>query len=273
MVTQLFGTGLEKEERTKKEIKTTRDKVKILLLSDLHCGSLFAIKHPSFGDMMPVQKYLFSHWQEMIKQEGKVDYLYIGGDAVDGEGLVDRGKYEWTTDVSKQIDCAVELVKMINYDKLLVAYGTPYHVETGLNADEEFAKRIGANSMGWELNFKPQGMEDIFNMVHKIGVSSGFYRTTAIARELVYALLNEKELYKYTGIIRSHAHYFVSVSFTSQFGLITPCWQDRNPYLKEKGLGLIPKLGYVVLEKADGDEVWTIRPMTFNIMRPELSEV
>jgi hypothetical protein len=272
MAIQLFGSIFKrnKQEEKREEQKTA---IKILLISDLHCGSLYAIKHPNYGDLTNEQKYIFNEWQEMIKREGKIDYLYIGGDIVDGIGRAEDGKYEWTTDISKQIDCAIDLVNMIDYDKLLVVYGTPYHVDEGLNADEEFAKRIGANAMGWELNFKPQGFNDIFHMAHKVGVSAGYYRTTPIAKELVYALLNEKELHKYTGIIRSHAHYFVSVSFTSHFGLITPCWQTRTPYLTSKGLGIIPKLGYVVLEKQDKNGIWLIRPQTFNIMKPELTEL
>jgi hypothetical protein len=35
---------------------------------------------------------------------------------------------------------------------------------------------------------------------------------------------------------------------------------------------LIPKLGYVVLEK-EGDGRWVIRPETFNIVHPRLTEV
>jgi hypothetical protein len=214
----------------------------------------------------------------MIEQEGKVDYLYIGGDVVDGSQPATKGKELWTADIGEQIDCAVDLVKMIKYDKLLVVYGTPYHTDTNINADEEFAKRMNADAHGWELHFKPKGMEDIFHMAHSIGISTSAwqYRTTPIARELVFALLNEKEFYRYTGIIRSHAHYFVSVSFTSNFGLVTPCWQDRTPYMVQKGLALVPKMGYVVLESVeneDGINGWIIKPKTFSIYRPSLSEV
>jgi hypothetical protein len=272
MAVQLFGSILKKHEKDDKENKKDA-LVRILLMSDLHCGSVYAVKHPNYGDMTNEQKYIFNEWQEMVKREGHVDYLYVGGDIVDGLGKAEDGRYEWTTDITKQIDCAVDLVNMIDYDKLLVVYGTPYHIDSGLNADEEFAKRIGADAKGWELNFKPQGIGDIFHMSHKIGVSSGFYRTTPLAKELVYALLNEKELHKYTGIIRSHAHYFVSVSFTSHFGIITPAWQSRTPYLVSKGLGLIPKLGYVMLEKYDKNGTWMIKPQTFNIMKPDLAEV
>ena len=138
---------------------------------------------------------------------------------------------------------------------------------------EAYAKTIRADKHGWEINFQPEGTKGVFHISHQVGVSAASwqYRTTPIARELVAALLNEKELYKYDGVIRSHAHYFVFVRFNA-FGLITPCWQTRTPYMIRKGLSLIPKLGYVVIQHHD-NEHWSVRAKTFNMPRPELTVV
>jgi hypothetical protein len=138
--------------------------------------------------------------------------------------------------------------------------------------DQQFAKQIGAQKHDYEISFQPKTLKDVIHLSHDISVSTSSwqYRTTPIAKELVAALLNEKELYSYKSIIRSHAHYFCTVAFTSNFGLITPCWQTRTPYMIRKGLSLIPKLGYVILSKETKDGDWRVQPHTFNMPRPEL---
>jgi len=255
-----------------------KPEIRILLLSDFHVGSKYSVKPRGFGELNPVQKAILKKWEEIVEREGEVDYLYVGGDTVDGVQPSEKGKELWTADVDEQIDAAMRLVKMVKYRKLIVTYGTTYHTDVNLNADEVFAKRMNADKHGWEIHFKPEKSKSIFHMSHGVGVSTSAwqYRTTGIAKELVHALLNEKELYAYTGIIRSHAHYFVSVSFSKSFGIITPCWQTRTPYMIRRGLALIPKLGYVVLDSLDGSgddgiNSWMIRVHTFDIPRPELT--
>jgi len=245
----------------------SNDGTKILVISDLHVGSKFAVAPRKLGNK--ITRAIYREWKKMT-ETGPYDYLILNGEAVDGPQVANKGKEVWEGDVSRQIDIAIDLVNEIDYEKLLVTYGTTYHTQENLNADEQFAKQIGANAHGWELNFQPLGTNGIFHISHQVGVSSSSwqYRTTPIAKELVAALLNEKELYKYDGIIRSHAHYFVFVRFTA-FGIITPCWQTRTPYMIKKGLSLIPKMGYVVLQHRNERE-WSIRAKTFKIPRPEL---
>jgi hypothetical protein len=227
-----------------------------------------------WGDVTanPVQRQILKQWNEMCKNEKDADYLLINGDVVDGTQPADEGKETCIQDVSSQIDAAEDLVKQINCSKILVTYGTKYHTKENPNLDQQFAKQIHAQKHDYEISFQPKTLQDIIHLSHSIGVSTSSwqYRTTPIAKELVAALLNEKELYSYKSIIRSHAHYFCTVAFTSNFGLITPCWQTRTPYMIKKGLALIPKLGYVVLKKESKNEDFTVEPHTFNMPRPEL---
>ena len=174
----------------------------------------------------------------------------------------------WTADMDEQIEACCDLEKQIDYEKLLVTYGSAYHTKENLNCDQAFAKRMNAVAHGHELSFQPQGQKDIFHLSHAVGVSTSvwIYRTTALAKELVAALLNEKELHNYRGIIRSHAHYYCKVGFSNTFALITPCWQGRTPYMIRKGLALIPKLGWIVLDNDTGD--WRISENCFDMPRP-----
>jgi len=248
--------------------------VKILVISDMHVGSGYAIRPLKWKNTNanPVQRKILKKWDEMCRNEKDIDYLLINGDAVDGTGAAEEGKHQDIADTNEQVKAAAELVSMINCDKILVTYGSKYHTKENPNLDEQFAEEIGATKHDYEINFQPKTLKDVIHLSHNISVSTSSwqYRTTPIAKELVAALLNEKELYRYKSIIRSHAHYFCTVAFTSNFGLITPCWQTRTPYMIRKGLSLIPKLGYVILQKEKNEDQWTVDPHTFNIPRPEL---
>jgi len=246
---------------------------KILVLSDLHVGSKYAVMPERFGNTVPnaIQRKILDEWIKMVDREKDVDAVFILGDIVDGLQRVNCGRELWTSDLDEQISAAQELVNMIDYDSALVVYGTPYHTEEGLNLDALFAKSINAKAHGWELSVKPNKSDEAIHLAHQVSTSGApmMYRTTPIAKELMMALLHEKELFKYRAIIRAHAHYFVYVAFSNQFGWINPCWQDRNPYMTRKGLGLMPKLGYVVLNTPE-DSSWGVIPKTFSISKPDL---
>lgn len=246
--------------------------LEILVVSDLHLGSRYAVMPRKWGGYTAnkTQRKILKKWREMCKRE-KPDLVVVNGDAVDGKQKASSGKELWTTDLDEQIDAAVELVKQINCNQFLVTYGSSYHTDLNLNADQVFAKRLGAEKAGWELNVKTEN--GTLHFSHQISVSSSAwqYRTTPLAKELVASLLHDDVLPKYKVIVRSHAHYFCAVSFSNNFAVVTPCWQTRTPYMVRKGLGLIPKLGYVVLS-SDGED-WMLRAETFDMPKPEVVKI
>lgn len=207
------------------------------------------VHRPSAG-----QRRLLKLWTELVRKVGKVDIMVINGDAVDGVNRRGSGIGAWTTNLDLQARCAAELCEMFDADRYIATQGSGYHTGENPTADGLFAEKLGAE-FGTEiaLNLKEEKIRLHFS--HAIGVSqaSWQYRTTPIARELVSALLNEKEYGKFHGVIRSHAHYYCGVEFGSHFGIITPCWQLRTPYMTQKGLALLPKLGAIVLDVDRGD--------------------
>lgn len=229
---------------------------KYLFIGDTHVGSLYGVMPPKFQqyNYNSVQKKIFSEWKKMCHDVGKVDVLVLMGDMVDGTGKNSKGKDMWTTDIDKQIECAKELVDMIEYDKSAIVYGSPYHVEENLNADQMFAKKINATWHDNELVLKPKNDSGLIHIAHNISPSSSAfqYRTSGIAKELMMAVIHENVLGKIKAIVRAHAHFYVHVEFSSNMGWVNPCWETRTPYMIRKGLGLIPKLGYVVLEVEGG---------------------
>jgi len=229
--------------------------MRVLVISDLHVGSRYAImpQHWKGFTAMKHQRFLLRKWKEMIRKVGHVDAVVVNGDAVDGKQKGSQGKGLWTSDVDEQIDAAVDLVRMIDFDRIHVTYGSIYHTEENLNADRVFARRIGATSHGDEIHGKMEN--GVVHFSHQITVSSSAwqYRTTPLAKELVAAVLNDDVFPKYRVIVRSHAHYFCYAGFSKNFAIVTPCWQLRTPYMIRKGLALVPKLGYVLLiDEKDG---------------------
>ena len=245
--------------------------MKILVLSDIHSGSRYALSPPNFEGYSgnKIQKTIFKKWREMCATVKKPDILVLNGDITDGKGLASEGKEEWTTDIQMQIDAAERLIGMIDYGKAFLAYGSRYHTDENINADEAFAKQIGVKAHGWEINLAPEGTKSTMHFSHQISVSNSAwqYPTTPLAKELVAALLNEHCLPKYDIIGRAHAHYYCHVAFSHSFAFINPCWQVRTPYMIRKGLTLIPKMGYTVL--SNDDETWDLLPETFDIPTPE----
>ena len=229
---------------------------RILIVSDLGIGSEYSLAPDDITSSLVRRKphlaslhsVLRSEWDKMRNGLGNsVDILVVNGETVDGPQPAAKGKELWTADTNEQCQYAAELIGDISHKELYITKGTPYHTETNTNLDQVVADMLGG-WCDWELAL--QVFDKRFHFAHSIGVSNSAwqYRTTSIARELVAALLQEKEYGKFDGIIRSHAHYFVEVSFGSQWGIVTPCWQGRTPYMIRKGLTLTPKLGYVTMD-------------------------
>jgi hypothetical protein len=205
------------------------------------------------------QRWLLKLWKKMCKDVGEVDVCVVNGDCCDGVNYKDHGYDLWTTDLDTQIESARILLSMVNAKKYIVTQGSGYHVGQNMSLDQLVARALkGQFGQDVAIRAKEAGVRMHFSHFVGVSTSSWQYRTTPIARELVSALLNEKEYGKYHAVIRSHAHYYCYVEFGSHFGLITPAWQLRTPYMINKGLSLLPKIGYVVLYAEDGS-IWKER--------------
>lgn len=235
---------------------------KILVVSDLHVGSIYGLMPGSVEEESSAggdenytvhkpnrfQRSILKRWKDMVKKVGRVDVMVVNGDAVDGVNYRERGKSAWTTNLSTQVDAAADLVAMVDYKNLVVTQGSLYHVDSNISTDYALAKVLEGKFGDDYVVKTKEGPR--FHFSHQIGVSSSSwqYRSTPIARELVAAVLHEDVFGKYHGVIRSHAHYFVMVNFGTSFGMITPGWQGRSPFVARKSLIYAPKLGWVMLE-------------------------
>ena len=230
---------------------------RMLLLSDLGIGSDYSLapdyavklilaRNPGLDEF---HKLTRNEWNLMKKTlANTVDIVVVNGECTDGPQYANRGRELWTADINEQCRGAANLLRELSFKKAYITKGTPYHSGDNMNLDEVVADQIGA-WCGHELSLKVKDFR--FHISHTIGVSSSYYRTTAIAREMLSSEVQKKEYGHYNGIIRSHAHYYVAVEYGGQWGLITPCWQGRTPYMVRKGLAMTPKLGYVIVDIYD----------------------
>lgn len=98
-----------------------------LLVADGHVGSRNSVCLDEYCHPTPEQRYINSKWKDMAEYEKHISYLILNGDMIDGLQPANSGKELWETDIDRQAEVAAELIKMIDYDKALMTFGTPYH--------------------------------------------------------------------------------------------------------------------------------------------------
>jgi predicted phosphodiesterase len=207
-----------------------------------------------------IQKKIFTRWECMVDDVGKVDAVINLGDTVDGTNRHSQGTGLWTTDINLQMEVAANLLSMVKTNKYLGVQGSYYHVGDNVSSDRAVIHTLGG-TFGDELAIVSEGKR--IHASHDVGVSSSglAYRTTPIAQQLMVASLS-KEYGKFNVILRGHAHYFVHVAFTEQQGVICPCWKGRDEYVARKSLAFLPHLGYVILNIKDRI---TVEPHIFTL--------
>jgi hypothetical protein len=232
----------------------------ILILSDMHVGSLWGLWPPDFETDDPrsddrlkfiqnqTQKKLWSHWKHMIEATNP-EIIIFNGDLIDGQQKRGVGRGLVTPYLEHQIAACTDIIHTLPEVPLYFTQGTEYHeLPDGSAAEQYIAKEFQAD-FGDDLLIDECGIR--MHVGHQIPVSGTTwqYRTTPLARDLLLLALNsaEEKYGKVDVAIRSHAHYYCACSFASQLGVITPCWQTRTNYAVKKDLVTPPDIGYITL--------------------------
>lgn len=271
--------------------------VRILVVSDLHCGSQWGL-WPDRSVILPDgrvvppnkgQKYILRCWEDLCDRVGKFDILVVNGDVIDGEQIRSRGVEAMSTLIPAQVSAAVSLLEPL-VSKAREAYfiqGTEYHEGIAGQASEAVARELGARgpARGWHswevLDLDVGGV--IINFSHGISVSQGLYRMTALDREGVWSALSSgsRKCPNPDVIVRSHAHYYAHVEYTDRHVVITPCWQLQTRYMRRRSVyRMIPDIGAVVLEispsaKRVGEDPVSVKKILYHlpVLPPHRSEV
>jgi hypothetical protein len=210
---------------------------KILIIGDLHCGSMCGITPPDWfvskgrnSFYANLQREMWDNYMEMCDSFGKVDALIVNGDVIDGKGTRSGGTEQITSDMFEQCDIAVNVLKELDAKQLMFTYGTPYHTASpnGEDFDKEVADRMNSPIQD-ELNVNVDGL--MFNVKHKVGSSSSPYnRAMPVGRhrlwEAIEALRTDTkpaDVY-----VRSHVHYFSFCGESNWYGFTLPALQSSD---------------------------------------------
>ena len=271
----------------------------ILVVSDLHCGSVFGMLPPGFETVAghevgqnPGQAYLWKCWSHLVEAVRglPISAVVVNGDSLDGEQRKSRGDELCLIRKEDQRaaaqSCLAPLKKATFGAVWYFISGTPYH-EIGEQVEILAASLGGQRVKGpgpGKLTKRSMDLDVggvVLNFSHGISVSSGFYRATAVDREGVWSALAGKEgkLPKADCVIRSHAHYFVRVEHYSKHILITPCWQLQTGYMaKNSAYRMLPDIGAVLIRadlsaKARGEDPIHVRKWLYDLPKFEVTRL
>ena len=243
----------------------------ILVVSDLHCGSIYGMLPPDFAtqDGAPKlpnagQRYLWECWLDLAKRVASLPILavVVNGDSIDGEERRSRGAELCLPLLADQSECAAVCLRELkrhlqSKPPFFVIRGTPYHDSEGGREAEVVAEKIGAQRYAGygagrfcrrAMDLEHDGV--IVNFSHGTSVAGGLYRATPPDREAVWSALAGKEgkVARADALARAHAHHYVHVEHPSKHAVIGPCWQLQTDYMgKNSAYRLLPDIGAVLI--------------------------
>ena len=248
---------------------TYGDFYKILAISDLHTGSVYAPWPEKFEWISPQNDAVFTFttsdaiqkmneaWGEMIqtlRALGGVDCLIVNGDLVDGPAYKEYGKECITSDPLIQADACTAMLKQVPLSSrkapIFITMGSDYHVKVGnVEVERIIGEKVKAKKVGIDLLIDGGGIR--IHAQHFIASSQGpqVYWTTAPSRDSMFLSIHnaETEYGEVDAGIRSHRHNFTVSMFKRNFVVITPGWQLRTPFARKKGILTPAHIGGVLL--------------------------
>ena len=210
---------------------------KILVIGDLHCGSMGGLTPPQWmvskgrnAFFSKLQEEMWENYIDTLKDFGKVDVLVVNGDVIEGKGSRSGSTELIAPDLLEQTDMAIETLSFIKADKVFFTYGTPYHTTSA--SGEDFDKVV-ANAFKAPIydELDLQVDDVLFNIKHKVGSSSSPYnRAQNVGKHRLWdelqSIRNEDE--KASVYIRSHVHYFSFCGESDWVGFTLPALQSNQ---------------------------------------------
>lgn len=207
--------------------KPEHKRKRVILMADGHSGHEFGLTPPDW-QYRPVpgassslirrqnkcalfQGEMWNWFSAEVKTLQPIDILIYDGDCIDGPGNKTGGAEQIHTDMTKQIEMAVETIRLVGSNKILMTYGTKYHVSSvdgSMDCEDVIAKEVGAAKIGSHEWLTVNGVT--FDVKHKIGRSTIPHgRGTPLARAWLWsALWSEIAMApKSDVIVRAHCHY------------------------------------------------------------------
>lgn len=233
----------------------------ILLISDMHTFSHWALLHPDYIGVdrrtgmqevqyIPnsIQKYTFNLWSDMCADTRHVNSVIVNGDVIDGNHRKNKGAVG--NDIfMEQCNMATMLLEMLPQDiPIYMTKGTNFHCGEDPIAEEVIASNLGAKYAD-EGIIETCGIRIFAN--HHIAHSQ--YKAGALERKIIQVAAAERYYGKIDVVLRSHNHQFMSVVSREHVAVMTPGWQHKTQYAVDKDLITPPDIGYVKLIVEDNE--------------------
>jgi hypothetical protein len=267
---------------------------RILLLSDLHVGSVYGLWPEGIEEMDPqngevrqipptnVNRKIGAHWDVMIKtiEKHPPEVVIWNGDLIEGPQDFEKGRGLLTRNVDLQETASYKFIESVREAAPKAVFyftaGTGYHQRSdGHSVDRHIADHFHAK-YGNELVIAECGIRIFARHTISSSSSTWQYMATAPGREHLLLYVNqgreeegEEKYGKIDVAVFSHRHQFVEVGFPSGLALVTPCWQSKTPYASvKKGLMGVPDIGWVTLEIHDKKRILVDKTGIKTVVRP-----
>lgn len=233
--------------------------MKILCVSDLHCGSLSGLMSNRFYDEQnretiqqnEIQAFLYDYWMRMCKDVGKVDKVIVCGDLVDGLNKAEHGRGQSTTDMMTQCKMAYELLKMINTNEYIIVDGSPYHTGWEISGDLVVCNMLGGTWGDIDVDATFENVN--FHIRHcESWTKDPGGRHTSARKEANLSSLQGEEIDIF---LRGHTHSFVFNGDKRNTTVVVPSWKGPDRFMRKKNIE-IPDCGYVVFTVDNTNYSW-----------------
>jgi len=197
---------------------------RVLVISDLHCGSDIGLTHPDW-QTSAIQVELWDAFMEMVVPLQPIDILIVNGDMIDGKASKSGGTRMITLDRAEQAEMAATVIETVEANEIYLTYGTGYHTGNSEDWEGVVADKIGAPI---EDQLWLEVYNTTFDCKHFVGASSVPHgRHTSIARDrlwnIIWADMGQQP--RSDIIIRSHVHYHNYNGGATWVAMTTPALQ------------------------------------------------
>ena len=212
-----------------------RDFKRVVAMGDLHSGHRVGLTPPKWQSAIKGHKYhriqieLWEEYKKIIKYLQPIDVLMVNGDCIDGRGERSGGTELITTNRQEQVNMAATCINLCDAKKVVLTRGTPYHVGSQEDWEDELADKVNAFKVGDHEFYEVNGVT--FDVKHHIGSSTIPHgRHTAMARDAMWnAIWAEYEMQpKGQIILRSHVHYYSRSGGVDWEGFTLPALQGMG---------------------------------------------
>jgi len=233
---------------------------RILILGDMHVGSIFALAPL---ESIPQDRknifhdWVYSKWKDLVKQYDNLNYLILVGDIADGSQIKSLGIDALYTDTDVQVREASRLLKMIKVKSQIFGInGSGYHggEGQGTNIDRRITEEIGGIYKGniFEFDIKDERIQ----VSHGGGGTSIVGLHSYILREIALSKQDaqKRKTKAPTILVRGHQHRMFSIQDDAGvYGVLNGCWQYTTPYMVKKSANITPSIGATMIEVDDNN--------------------